>query len=131
MVPALAAGMRSGSACASAPSTTSTMRCEVSTLPAATARGGRALTIDALGRDHLERLESPSLVGASSGQQQAEGVEHRRERHRVDRVERAVRLVVAVGEVDDRAIAVDGERARGWPTSLRPAPSSSSESAKA
>ena len=44
MVPALADGMRVGSACASAPSTTSTTRCEVSTLPAATARGGRAST---------------------------------------------------------------------------------------
>ena len=44
MVPELAAGIRWGNACASARSRTSTIRCEVSTLPAATAAGGRAFT---------------------------------------------------------------------------------------
>ena len=45
IVPWLAAGSRSGSACASAPSTTSVMRCDASTLPPATADGRTALTI--------------------------------------------------------------------------------------
>ena len=49
MVPLLAAGTRPGSARANAPSTASTMRCEVSTLPAATAAGGRAFTTDPAG----------------------------------------------------------------------------------
>ena len=39
MVPLQAAATRPGMACDSAPSTTSTMRCEVSTLPPATALG--------------------------------------------------------------------------------------------
>ena len=39
MVPLHAAATRAGMACDSAPSTTSTMRCEVSTLPPATALG--------------------------------------------------------------------------------------------
>ena len=49
MVPEEAAGMRSGSACASAPSATSVMRWEVSTLPAETARGGPAATTERSG----------------------------------------------------------------------------------
>jgi hypothetical protein len=44
IVPWLAAGITSGSAFDSAPRTASTMRCDVSTFPAATARGGPALT---------------------------------------------------------------------------------------
>jgi hypothetical protein len=40
-----AAGITAGSAFASAPSTTSVMRCDVSTFPPATAAGMRALTM--------------------------------------------------------------------------------------
>ena len=66
-MPALADGMRFGSACASAPSTTSTTRCEVSTLPAATARGGRAASTQPSGAMTSSGAYSPWLVGASSG----------------------------------------------------------------
>ena len=66
MVPWLAAGMRSGSACASAPSTTSTMRCEVSTLPAATAAGGAALTSEFSGARTWTGAKQPAFMGTSS-----------------------------------------------------------------
>src|SRR5262245_14086305 len=44
MVPWLAAGIRPGNAADNAPNNTSTMRIDVSTLPAATAAGARAST---------------------------------------------------------------------------------------
>ena len=51
----LAAGMRSGAAFASAPSTTSVMRCDVSTFPAAIAAGALRVHHGALRRDHANR----------------------------------------------------------------------------
>ncbi len=66
MVPLLAAGTRSGSARASAPSTVSTMRCEVSTLPAATAAGGRAFTTVPGGATISSGRNAPSFTGIPS-----------------------------------------------------------------
>src|SRR3989304_3477976 len=65
MGPALAAGMRLRSAWARAPSMTSVMRWEVSTLPAETAIGGRAFTTLPSGRGKLTGRKQPSLAGAS------------------------------------------------------------------
>ena len=70
IVPADAAGIRSGSACAIAPQTTSTMRWLVSTLPAATATGGAALTTDRAGSVKRSGRNSPALVGAPTGSRQ-------------------------------------------------------------
>jgi hypothetical protein len=70
IVPWLAAGMRSGSACASAPSTTSTMRCEVSTLPAATAAGDCALTRQSAGASTVTGAKQPAFMGTSSSTRQ-------------------------------------------------------------
>jgi hypothetical protein len=66
MVPALAAGTRDGMAWASARSRTSTMRCEVSTLPPATGRG-EGVDDAALGRDEVSGRRMPAVAGASSG----------------------------------------------------------------
>ena len=64
-VPLLAAGTRPGSARASAPSATSTTRCEVSTLPAPTAAGGRGFTTLPSGAISSSTRKSPSLTGRS------------------------------------------------------------------
>ena len=61
MVPALAAAIRSGTAFARAPKTTSVIRCEVSTLPAAMAAGSAALTTDLSGAITLMGRSKPSL----------------------------------------------------------------------
>ena len=66
MVPELAAGIRSGAACASAPSTTSVMRCEVSTFPAAIAAGGPAFTTVRSGAITRMGRSRPALYGTSS-----------------------------------------------------------------
>ena len=64
MVPELAAGMRSGSAGASARMSVSTMRCEVSTLPPATAAGGTRVDDGACGSDDLD---GPHEAGGGDG----------------------------------------------------------------
>src|SRR5258705_8260257 len=66
MVPDAAAGTRSGAACASARRTTSTMRCEVSTFPPATAAGGRAFTIVPLGAITSMGRIKPAGAGKTS-----------------------------------------------------------------
>ena len=58
--------MRSGAAAASARSSTSTIRCEVSTLPPATAAGASALTIEPGGAITRIGRISPSLAGTAS-----------------------------------------------------------------
>src|SRR5277367_1351044 len=65
MVPALAAGTRAGTAFASARSSTSTMRCEVSTLPPATGAGGRASTMLPGGVTNVSGRRMPAVAGAS------------------------------------------------------------------
>ena len=70
IVPWLAAGMSPGSAAASAPSATSTIRCEVSTLPPATAAGGRGFTRDPSGATTSIGAKQPALNGTSSGSRQ-------------------------------------------------------------
>ena len=65
-MPELAAGIRSGAACASAPSSTSVIRCEVSTLPAAMAAGGPALTMVRSGATTRMGRSRPALYGTSS-----------------------------------------------------------------
>src|SRR6266849_6415081 len=70
MVPQLAAGMRSGAACARAPKITSVMRWDVSTLPAAIAAGGRALTMLPSGATIRIGREMPEVNGISSGTRQ-------------------------------------------------------------
>ena len=77
MVPELAAGMRSGNACASARSSVSTMRCEVSTLPPATAAGGAAFTMVRSGRNHRTGRINPA-VATVCGKKAAENIKHRR-----------------------------------------------------
>ena len=66
IVPALAAGIRSGIARASARSSTSTIRCEVSTFPPATAAGGRASTTLPSGQISVSGRKIPAVAGASS-----------------------------------------------------------------
>ena len=61
MVPWLAAGMREGAALASARNKVSTMRCDVSTFPPATAAGGLALTIVPLGAIEPENVVTPAI----------------------------------------------------------------------
>ena len=63
IVPCDAAGTASGVAWASAPSSASAMRWEVSTLPAATAAGGSALTIEPAGDDMVIDRQHPPLAG--------------------------------------------------------------------
>ena len=70
MVPWLAAGISPGNAWARAPSTTSTIRELVSTLPAATAPGRRALTRLPAGADSAIGRNRPAQDGASSGSRQ-------------------------------------------------------------
>ena len=70
MVPDDAAGMRSGAALARAPSSTSVMRCEVSTLPAAIAAGGSALTTVPSGAITRIGRNSPAVDGTSSASRQ-------------------------------------------------------------
>jgi len=66
IVPWLAAGMRSGNACASAPSTTSTMRWLVSMLPTATAAGKSGLSKLCGGTMTVTGWKQPWLTGMSS-----------------------------------------------------------------
>jgi hypothetical protein len=63
--PALAAGMRSGAAAASARRRTSTIRCDVSTLPPATAAGNIALTMEPSGATIVNGSARPSFGGTS------------------------------------------------------------------
>ena len=86
MVPALAAGTRSGTAFASARISTSTIRCEVSTFPPATAAGGRAFTIEPSGACSVSARRIPSVAGASSAQQAAQHIKARRKRDRANRI---------------------------------------------
>ena len=57
---------RPGRACANAPSNTSTMRCDVSTLPAATAAGRSALTSELAGAWTWTGAKQPAFIGTSS-----------------------------------------------------------------
>ena len=69
IVPCDAAPTRSGAACASAPRHTSATRWLTSTLPAPTATGGRAATIDARRRDtrtDAARRRSPGSSGSTT-----------------------------------------------------------------
>ncbi len=70
MVPELAAGIRSGAAFASAPSSTSVMRCDVSTLPAAMAAGSPALTTLRSGATTRIGRSRPAVYGTSSATRQ-------------------------------------------------------------
>ena len=70
IVPALAAGTRSGTACASARRRTSTILCDVSTLPPATGAGGSASTMLPLGVSSISGLRMPAVAGASSPSRQ-------------------------------------------------------------
>jgi len=65
IVPWLAAGIRSGTAWANALNSTSTMRCDISTLPPATDAGGFALTTVPCGAITSIGSISPALAGAS------------------------------------------------------------------
>ena len=64
MVPWLSAGTRSGAATANARNTVSTIRCEVSTLPPATAAPFAAFTTEPGGAITVTGPKHPSLVGA-------------------------------------------------------------------
>ena len=92
MVPALAAGTRSGTACASARSSTSTMRCEVSTLPPATAAGGSASTMLPAGVRKRERPQNARGRGRIVRQQAAQHIKARRERDGAHRIHAARNL---------------------------------------
>ncbi len=83
MVPLEAAGISSGAACASAPSTTSVTRCDISTLPAAMAAGASAFTTVPSGACTRIGRRMPAVNGTSSLNQAAEHVHHRRQRHRI------------------------------------------------
>src|ERR671915_318149 len=65
IVPWLAAGIRSGTACERALKTTSTIRCDVSTLPPATEDGGKAFTTVPFGAITSMGSISPALAGTS------------------------------------------------------------------
>ncbi len=70
MLPWLAAAIRSGIACASAPMITSTTRVLASTLPAATAAGKRALTKQPAGACRLMLRNTPAQAGVWGGMRQ-------------------------------------------------------------
>ena len=130
IVPQLAAGMRSGSALARAPKTTSTMRWLVSVFPATTAAGYCACTTDPGPRDHLDVAETSAVERHVLIQQAGEAVVDRRARSTAcGTVDAAGDLVVAAGQIDDRAIAVDAHD-RADRDRTEPAPSSSSTSSK-
>ena len=104
--------MRSGTACASAPKSTSTIRCEVSTFPAETARGERAATTlpgrgDQAGRRQRTLVRRYSAAGGAQ-----EHVEQRRRRDRLDGVDGAADLGRGAGEVGGERVAADGDRHR-------------------
>ena len=100
IVPWLAAGMRSGSARASAPKTTSVMRCDASTLPPATAAGRLAFTMRARRRRDGEGPRKPGVVEHVLANQTAQRVETRGPRDREVRVHAARGLAIGSREVD-------------------------------
>jgi len=65
-----AAGTLSGTACPRARSRTSTIRCDASTLPPATAAGMRAFTIVPSGASTVTAFIRPAVAGASSANRQ-------------------------------------------------------------
>ena len=111
MVPEAAAGIRSGIACASARSRTSTMRCEVSTFPPATAAGGRAFTTVPDGRDHLDRPHQSGGRRHIFGQQAAEYIEASGVGDGLDRIDTALNLRIGAGKIHGDRVAA-GTRPR-------------------
>ena len=113
MVPELAAGMRSGSACASARRSVSTMRCDVSTLPPATAAGGDGVYDAALGREDLHGAHETGCRDGARRQQAAEDIKDCGPGDGVDGVEAAGSLRICSGEVHDgattRGIVANGD----------------------
>ncbi len=92
IVPQLAAGMRSGAAFASAPRITSVMRCDVSTLPAAIAAGGRAFTMLPSRSHDPDRPEDARRKRNLLAHQAAEHIHRRRRGHRQVRVHGTIHL---------------------------------------
>ena len=110
---------------ASAASTVSAIRCDVSTLPATTAAGGCALTRRALGRLDLERRVG-ARVGRDVGRQQhAQREVAGRARHRERAVDVARHLVGGALEVDRaaRRRRPSTATAIGTSSSVTPSPS--------
>ena len=109
IVPEAAAGMRSGMACANARSSTSTMRCDVSTFPPATAAGGRAFTMVPSGAMTWIGRIRPGCGRNVFRQQAAKYVEACRVCDRPHRIHAALNLRITPGEID-RTRAVLRER---------------------
>ncbi len=103
MVPLEAAGISSGAAAASAPSTTSVTRWEVSTLPAAIAAGASALTTVPSGAITRMGRRMPGGERNVFLNQAAEHVHHRRQSHRVVGVHRT--LQPAASEPEKSTVA--------------------------
>ena len=97
MVPCEAARMPS------APYSASTMHCEVSTLPAATAAGGAGSSIEPGGIMISSGSRQPSLSGIGSLHQSAEDVQHGGGAHRARGVEVVRALGGGAGEIHTRA----------------------------
>src|ERR1700753_251769 len=76
IVPALAAGILSGAACASAHRIVSTKRSDVSILPPATAAGGSASTTEPLGVISFKERRVPAVVGEPLGRRQRRTYKH-------------------------------------------------------
>ena len=89
-----------GTACAKARKSRSTIRLDVSTLPAATAAGGRALTRQPSGAAHGDRHERTGRCGHVRIGQRADDEQARRRGHRQRAVEVAVVLRRRAGEVE-------------------------------
>ena len=103
MVPALAAGTRAGTACANARSSTSTIRCEVSTFPPATAAGGTCVHDRARGCLQRQWPQNAFGRGRIFLEQAAQHVEARGERDGANCIDAAGNLRRGAGEVDMHA----------------------------
>ena len=109
MVPWLAAGITSGRALARAPRRTSVMRWEVSTLPAATAAGGRGFTKLPSGATTVTGRRMPWLDGRGLADDAAEDVEGSGEGDCKRGVDAPPALGAGLGEVQRHGIAADGD----------------------
>src|SRR4051812_21776900 len=99
IAPCDAAPTRSGTAPPSARRHTSAMRWDTSTLPAPTATGGTAATIEPRGAITCSGRSAPPLAGIV-GSDAPQDERHARDGHRFDGIDVASALRVGAGEVE-------------------------------
>ncbi len=106
MVPWLAAGMREGAALASARNKVSTMRCDVSTFPPATAAGGLAFTTVPAGAITRMGRIRPEVAGYIFGEETTKNVVDGGDGDGFDSVHISGALRCGAREIHFRAVAI-------------------------